>query len=207
MHFQWPSHHSQSWWNCQSVSQRLMKTYNIWDFCEINESPMDGHCLFHPIISSIKAQLNKERDIRIDHLLRWISCNVFANYKRYSHSFDDNDESLLFEGLHQYVCNKHYDSDFGDLVLIIICEELDRDLIIIRTLLTSSLMSTDLIIRLSFFTKSVNIIMALSPKQCRINDFSAVHSKTRVTMNIKNRRCWQWWWWWWWRWRWRPWKW
>ena len=46
-------------------------------------------------------------------------------------------------------------------------------------------MSTDRIIHLSFFTKSVNIIMALSPNQCRINDSPAVHSKTRVTTIIK----------------------
>ena len=93
---------------------------------------MDGHCLLHSIISSVKAQLNEEQGIRIDHLLQLIISNVFANYKRYSLNFDDNDESLLFEGLHQYVYNKHYDSDFGDLVPIIICEELDIDLIIIE---------------------------------------------------------------------------
>ena len=112
--------------------KKIVETYlnlnSIWDFCEINESPMDGHCF----ISSVEAQLNEEQDIRIYHLLQLIISNVFANCKRYSLNFDDNDESLLFEGLHQYVYNKHFDSDFIDLVPIIIGEELDIDFIIIE---------------------------------------------------------------------------
>ena len=116
----------------KNIVEICLNLNSIWDFCEINESPIYGHCFLHSIISSVKAQLNEEQDIRIDHLLQLIISKVFANCKRYSLTFDNNDESLLFEGLHQYVYNKHYDPDFGDLVPIIICEELDIDLIVIE---------------------------------------------------------------------------
>ena len=75
----------------KNIVETCLNLNSIWDFCEINESPMDEHCLLHSIISSVKAQVNEEQGIRIDHLLQLIINNVFANYKRYSLNFDDND--------------------------------------------------------------------------------------------------------------------
>lgn len=121
--------------SCETDVERIIndptKRRLLWDHCNIYESPTDGHCLLHSVISSLKLQLMPTIELTIKSLLDIISREISTYPERYLVFIEGNDIHTLQNGFYQYAYFKHYDSDFGDLVPTIICNALNICLVLI----------------------------------------------------------------------------
>ena len=98
----------------------------------ILKSPGDGWCLIHSVMTSHYHQFS------------YILCNLGDMTARITRETNINAHMYvvscggsylnLDKQLQDYICNKHYDSDFGDLTPYIICNAFNITLVIIHTL-------------------------------------------------------------------------
>lgn len=105
---------------------------NIWKHCEILLSPSDGHCFLHSIVSSIREQLSPGVHVDLLYLINAMKWEVSQNLEKYIIVTDGNDVNTLYSEFCLYIRDKIYDTNFGDLVPIIICDALHINCVIIN---------------------------------------------------------------------------
>ena len=67
---------------------------DIWKYCKIHNSPADGHCLLHSIVSSLKYQFLRNVNIDTNYLLGVIS-NEISQYPEIYMCFIENIDGLF----------------------------------------------------------------------------------------------------------------
>ena len=93
-------------------------------------SPMDGHCLLHSVCSSWQSQLSQFKTIDLESIKSDIFIETVTNGENYLPVMC-NSFSLL-KGLRSYLLDRHYNSDFGDVVPFAIANALRIKLNIIN---------------------------------------------------------------------------
>ena len=86
----------------------------------ISRSIGDGHCLLYSLQSSWKSQLPHLPAIDLDHIKARVFIECVQNPSDYVPFLDNGSNYQLFKGLSQYLLQKKYNQNFGDLVPIII---------------------------------------------------------------------------------------
>ena len=109
----------------------------LFEFCKISESPPDGHCFLHSMVTSLKAQLRPIIIRDTNQLLDHIDTEVSRHFNQYMNFIVDNDEHAFREGLQKYASDKQYDRDSVDQIPLIVCNALNITLIIIDDTLNS----------------------------------------------------------------------
>ena len=71
---------------CYGIYETVNKslcTNELWDICQVYNSPTDGQCLLHSVVSSLKHQLVHNVGIDTNYLLTVISCEISQHPERY----------------------------------------------------------------------------------------------------------------------------
>ncbi len=101
---------------------------NSWT---VSTSPADGHCLLHSVVTSFGNQFPETiaptMNSLCDGIVEYVKCNadVFIDYGFTKES--------LFEEVHTYIYDRHFNCDFVDLAPIVIAKILDVDIRILDT--------------------------------------------------------------------------
>ena len=117
---------------CYGIYETVNKslcTNELWNICQVYNSPADGHCLLHSVVSSLKHQLVPNVDIDTNYV---ISYEISQHPERYLGFIKNNDRSVLFDGFRLYAKHKQYDTVFGDHIPLILANVLNISLIIIN---------------------------------------------------------------------------
>ena len=120
---------------CYGIYETVNKslcTNELWNICQVYNSPADGHCLLHSVVSSLKHQRVPNVDIDINYLLNVISYEISQHPERYLCFIKNNYSSVLFDGLRLYAKHKQYDTAFGGHIPLILANVLNIGLIIIK---------------------------------------------------------------------------
>ena len=120
---------------CYGIYETVNKslcTNELWNICQVYNSPADGHCLLHSVVSSLKHQLVPNVDIDTNYLLNVISYEISQHPEGYLGFIKNNDRSVLFDGFRLYAKHKQYDTVFGDHIPLILANVLNISLIIIN---------------------------------------------------------------------------
>lgn len=96
----------------------------------IVQSPGDGHCLLHSVVSSWKQQFSCLPPIDLECIRALIFIEAISRSARYT-PFLENSGSFI-TGLRKYLICKHYNQDFGDVVPVIISNSLQVRLDIVN---------------------------------------------------------------------------
>ena len=91
----------------------------FWDNYKVLKCPGDGHCFFHAVVASYNAQVNPNNAIENQTLLEQIKVESTSNYDQYVVNYENESIDEFMTDMNNYICHKHYDSLFGDLVLMI----------------------------------------------------------------------------------------
>ena len=94
----------------------------FWNNFNVTTLPGDGHCLLHAVIKSFTSQRPDKGELSKEKLVRLMSHETCENSYRYVPLLGSREVLLL--GLTYYVRLKIYDSDFGDIVPLILCNTL-----------------------------------------------------------------------------------
>ena len=114
-----------------NVLESIVNSGDIWSYCDITKSPADGHCILHSFITSIKNQFLNGAKLDVDYLLSAMKSELSVYADVYATNVENNDVGLLYEGFEMYASVKQYDTIFGDLVPIILCNALNVDCMLI----------------------------------------------------------------------------
>ena len=85
----------------------------FWNAFDITKSSPDGHCFLHSITSCL---VNHGWSISKGDICQSIEFEIFDNTNAYLPFMGEDSSLLLFQLLYAYTLDKHYDSEFGDLV-------------------------------------------------------------------------------------------
>lgn len=109
----------------------LREKRDIWQYCQINHSRPDGHCLLYSIESSLKLQMFPPIKTDTESLLHAIYEEMSNHPERYTIFVVDYDLSVLTDGFIRYAKYKDYDTLFGDVVVRILANVLKMCFILI----------------------------------------------------------------------------
>lgn len=82
----------------------------------ISPSPPDGHCLLHSLLSSYNNQHINLPPLTLKLIKEKVCRETTTRYNLYIPYMTDCDFDVLLNGLRKYICDKHYNHDFVDLV-------------------------------------------------------------------------------------------
>ena len=85
----------------------------FWNVFSITRSSPDGHCFLYSIISALNSD---GWSITKDDLCQSIEFEIFDNTNVYLPFMGEDSSLLLFQSLYAYTVDKHYDTEFGDLI-------------------------------------------------------------------------------------------
>ena len=95
----------------------------------LTPSPGDGHCLLHSTISSLQHQLG--HNLTLEALKSQIYTESLNNINEYINFINDSSRSLFSTYLRQYLIYKNYNTQYGDIVPLILANTLGISLVII----------------------------------------------------------------------------
>jgi hypothetical protein len=113
-----------------SVKKTLLNG-SFWKLAKIGQSPADGHCLLHSVITGLSEQLKPSLEITIATLLQLLLNELRNHVDWYLPFVENQSEKLLFEGYYQYANEKRYNTDFGDIVVNIVANALNINILIV----------------------------------------------------------------------------
>ena len=96
------------------------------------QTPGDGHCLIHAIISSWKFQIDDISPPTIHSILCSIFVEAITNYSKYSCFLPYLNKSQYINLLRRYILQKHYNSCLGDIIPSIISNSLGINIHILQ---------------------------------------------------------------------------
>ena len=99
---------------------------------QIKTSPDDGHCLLHSVITSVKSQLPHYIGHTLQETIAAIESEVSSNFIEYV-SLGFEDDSDLQVQMDHYTKFKLYNSNFGDIVPLILSRALDLKITVLDT--------------------------------------------------------------------------
>ncbi len=97
----------------------------------LHRSPMDGHCLLHNAVTSYNSQLPDSPKLLLSSLIEKIVLHVNSHLTDYT-IFGLSVPKILSQ-LEKYIHERKYNSDFGDLVPLIITQVLSVNLLVLDT--------------------------------------------------------------------------
>ena len=74
----------------------------IWNDCSVVESPADGHCLLHSVVSSMKSQLFPSNEINTSSLLSLIKNEFNSHPERYIRFIPGNKMPSFYRDFESY---------------------------------------------------------------------------------------------------------
>ena len=101
----------------------------FWKIYRVTPVPGDGHCLLHAIVKSCASQRPDKYEIHEEKLLHLLRRETLENSHRYM-QFLLNRGSLK-TGLENYVRHKVYNSEFGDIVPLVLSNALGLNIEIV----------------------------------------------------------------------------
>lgn len=109
----------------------IMSIVSSIDDYDIINSDTDGHCFMYSVISSLKSQLGVGYDYF--SLLDMIKQETIFNKRKYIPFMPNMSEQILFEGMHDYLKSKIYNSKFVDALPLIVSNILCMTITILET--------------------------------------------------------------------------
>ena len=107
-----------------------LQSDTFWNFYRLIESPKDGHCLLHSVISSLRISfqnnnlsLNKLQEVIMNEMKN--SCHIYNSF------FDGTSADLLAEA-EAYIYARDYNNGFCDILPTIIANILNIEVIVIN---------------------------------------------------------------------------
>ena len=101
---------------------------NFWRVYHIIKSASDGHCFVHSLVTCLRDQ---SYYLDSNHILRAISDECITNCSKYLPYMGGISQQSFFKEKNEYVHEKLYNSNFGDIVPIICANALMINIIII----------------------------------------------------------------------------
>ena len=110
------------------VVRQAVKGGYFWNHCEIKKSKPDGHCLLYSLQTAFRSQLSPPVECTPRQLLEIVQEEIGHHLERYLPAIELDE---LYNDYRMYAEFKVYDTDFGDLVSVIICNALDICLVMV----------------------------------------------------------------------------
>ena len=85
--------------------------------------PPDGHCLLHAVSLSMVSQLEVS-DTSVDMLLKLLEEEIITNIEHYNAFVVNEYKDKILQGMFSYINHRVYNTYFGDLVPLILCNAL-----------------------------------------------------------------------------------
>ena len=92
---------------------KIINDPKFWESFTIHQSPPDGHCFIHSLVSSLCRQ---GWDISVNDVTQCIEFECFDNTSRYLPFMGEDSSLCLFQSLYDYTVNRLYNSDFVDMI-------------------------------------------------------------------------------------------
>ena len=117
-----------------------LSTGLFWSTYTISESPADGHCFMHSVVTTFNANLSDNISVKLDEdvLSAKLSNETMANSHEYINyiefiNYDDGTgiPSLRHHVL-EYVQHKNYNNLYGDIVPVIVANALMLNILIVE---------------------------------------------------------------------------
>ena len=102
----------------------IVNNVSFWDSHCVKRSPGDGHCLLHSVADSCNSHIKLNSPITIEQLKCMILEEVAEHANLYLQFLVDSSHDNLRYHMNQYVFNKMYNTDFGNLVPLVIANVL-----------------------------------------------------------------------------------
>ena len=96
---------------------------------DIAKVPRDGFCLLHALCLSLKSQFPSTHEFQINELISLMKPEAIS-HEVYLPAFENSLDSLKI-GLYRYVYSRVYDSNFGDIVPLLLANSLGVDICIL----------------------------------------------------------------------------
>ena len=102
----------------------VINNASFWDAYSVTRSPGDGHCLLHSVAASCNSLTRLSSSITTEQLMYMVRDEVIEHAELYLQFLVDSCHNDLVYHMNQYVFNKIYDTDFGNLVPLVLANAL-----------------------------------------------------------------------------------
>ena len=92
---------------------------------------LDGHCLLHSVIYGMKNQLSVQRTCDLIEIAELIRHETISNIDLYVSFLLQGTRAILLSQMNMYIYDKMYDTRYGDMLPLVLCNALCLNLIIL----------------------------------------------------------------------------
>ena len=103
----------------------------FWKLYAIKKSPGDGHCLLHSVIYGMKNQLSVQRTCDLNEKTELIRHETTSNIDLYVSILLQGTRAILLSQMNMYIYDKMYDTRYGDMLPLVLCNALCLNLIML----------------------------------------------------------------------------
>ena len=96
---------------------------------KIVKTPADGFCLLHSVSRSLNAQISHCYDLDINKLITCLKEEAMQHIDEYSGFCESI--SALIDQMYDYIENKNYDTDFGNVIPLLLANSIEIDICIL----------------------------------------------------------------------------
>lgn len=154
-----------------SYVEELTKNGDLWRSYEVLRVPSDGHCLMHAVYCAYNLTYPLKSPITLYQVKEAIINECLTNLDKYLHVVEDFDIDTMKDELFNYIDDKEYDSDVGDMIIVIISNALKLNIIIVDSQVDSQTVTA--IPESQVHPESIII-------KRRIDHYDAIYPKMRV---------------------------
>ena len=110
---------------------RALSDGSFWKLYAIKKSPGDGHCLLQSVIYGMKNQLSVQRTCDLNEMTEFIRHETTSNIDLYVSFLLQGTRAILLSQMNMYIYDKMYDTWYGDMLPLVLCNALCLNLIIL----------------------------------------------------------------------------